>query len=138
MLAQQREDLGHVLHVLAGRAGVYDHVVQVDLTAPAQHRRQDRVHKTLKRRRSAGAPHGHDPELVRAEPGAEGRFVPVLRGHLDLVEARCQVYFAEVPRPLEAVEEVINAGQRPPRLDCDGVEHAVVDDKAFAAVLFLD
>ena len=68
----------------------------------------------------------------------ERRLGHVLCRHADLPVARAQVDLAEVARALQLVEQLVDARQRIAVALRGGVEGAVVDHHALAAVGLLD
>jgi len=133
--AEYLEDGTYVLKVSRPRRTVDEDVVEEDEDETAKERLQDTVHQGLERRWRICGTERYDDELEVAMVGAEGRLGDVLRVHGHLVVPTAQVEFGEEARTFQFVKELIDHGDREFVLNGLGVEDAIVDAEAPAAIL---
>ena len=138
LLPQPLQHHPQMLLVLLQRAAVDQNVVQEHQHELVELAAEGVLHERHELGRRVRQAHRQNQPLEVTVSRSEGRLRHVLCSDADLPVARAQVEFAEVARPLQLVEQLVDARKRIAVACCRCVERAVVDHHALAAVWLLD
>src|SRR6476646_1487297 len=98
---------------------------------------EDRLHEMHESGGNVGEAEWEDEEFEMAVASSECGFVDVIGMDSDLMISRSQIDFAEPPRSMEPIEELIDPRKRIAIFNRDPVEITIIDTHPHAAILLL-
>jgi len=137
VVTEEGENGPHMSRVLPKSARVDEDVIKIHDHKPTKMRTEDVIHQGLECGRCICETKGEHNKLIEAIPSAERRLGDVLLLDADLVVARAEVNLGEETCTMEAIQEVVDAGDGVPVLDGDLVEGTVVHTQAEGSILLL-